>query len=92
MDNETLPLRDRLMIEIGQCYILSFGPSSMADAILPLIEAEREAAAKAALEAAAQDAEPWFPFDTNKKYKSFGVAGSIRAIDPAQFRCDHTAK
>ena len=52
------------------------------------VEAEREAAAKAALEAAAQDAETWFPFDTNKKYKSFGVVASIRAIDPAQFRSD----
>ena len=58
----------------------------IAASLLPIINQEREAAARAALEAAAQDAEEWFPFDTNKKYPSFGVVASIRAIDPAAFR------
>ena len=50
------------------------------------LPAEREDAARQALEAAAKDAEEWFPPDTHKKYQSFGVVASIRAINPAQFR------
>jgi hypothetical protein len=60
--------------------------SAIPAAMQPHIEAQREAAARAALEAAAKDAETWFPYDTNKRYPSFGVVESIRAIDPAQFR------
>lgn len=40
--------------------------------------------ARLALEAAAKDAEEWFPFDTSKLYPSFGVVASIRALDPAK--------
>lgn len=40
--------------------------------------------ARLALEAAAKDAEEWFPFDTSKRYPSFGVVASIRALDPAK--------
>lgn len=40
--------------------------------------------ARLAIEAAAKDAEEWFPFDTSKRYPSFGVVASIRALDPAK--------
>jgi len=40
--------------------------------------------ARLALEAAAKDAEEWFPFDTSKRYPSFGVVASIRALSPAK--------
>ena len=85
MENETLPLRDRLMIELGWCSIMAYSTSKTADAILPLIEAEREAAAKAALEAAARIVAP-----TMNKRGPFAmtVSSAILAIDPAQFRSD----
>lgn len=57
-----------------------------ARAILPLIAAQREDAARQALEAAAKDAETWFPLEARPKYPSSGVVASIRAIDPARFR------
>lgn len=40
--------------------------------------------ARLAIAAAAKDAEEWFPFDTSKRYPSFGVVASIRALDPAK--------
>lgn len=40
--------------------------------------------ARLAIDAAAKDAEEWFPFDTSKRYPSFGVVASIRALDPAK--------
>ena len=51
-----------------------------ARAILPIIKAERIRGGEMVKEAAAQDAETWFPFDTNKRYPSFGVVESIRAL------------
>ena len=48
--------------------------------------------ARLAIEAAAKDAEEWFPADTSKRYPSFGVIASIRALSPAKIvgeaRCD----
>lgn len=55
-------------------------PGTQARAILPIIKAERIRGGEMVREAAAQDAETWFPFDTNKRYPSFGVVASIRAL------------
>lgn len=40
--------------------------------------------ARLAIEAAAKDAEEWFPADTSKRYPSFGVIASICALSPAK--------
>lgn len=49
-------------------------------AMEPRFKAERIRGGEMVKEAAAQDAETWFPFDTNKRYPSFGVVASIRAL------------
>ena len=58
-------------------------------AMQPHIAAEREDAARRALEAAAADVEEWFPcgkIDEPKHAAGRAMRNSIRAIDPAQFR------
>ena len=40
--------------------------------------------ARLAIEAAAKDAEEWFPADTASRYPAIGVVGSIRALSPAK--------
>ena len=72
--------------DVNQPYRPDYIDAAIAAIAAIDLPGQREAAARAALEAAAQDAEEWLPFDTNKKYKSFGVVASIRAIDPAAFR------